>query len=68
MLTGSRLGRGALLTHRAFLRVERRRQRGLKLPALRYTAANRIDVVFRLSVRTAAACRLVPLGEALPST
>ena len=40
----------------------------LKLHALRRTAANRIDVVARLSVRTTAACRLFPSGEALPST
>ena len=36
--------------------------------ALRRTAANRIDVATRLSVRATAACRLFPLGEALPST
>ena len=41
---------------------------GLKPHALRRTAANRIDVATRLSVRTTAACRLFPLGEALPST
>src|SRR5450631_1580745 len=41
---------------------------GLKPHARRRTAANRIDVVARLSVRTTAACRLFPLGEALPST
>src|ERR1700720_98573 len=41
---------------------------GLKPHALRRTAANRIDVVARLSVRTTAACRLFPSGEALPST
>src|ERR1700726_4388153 len=40
----------------------------LKLHALRRTAANRIDVASRLSVRTTAACRLFPLGETLPST
>ncbi|SRR6266436_692033 len=40
----------------------------LKLHALRRTAANRIDVAARLSVRTTAACRLFPSGEALPST
>jgi hypothetical protein len=34
----------------------------------RRTAANRIDVASRLSVRTTAACRLFPSGEALPST
>src|SRR5258708_14564419 len=34
----------------------------------RRTAVNRIDVVARLSVRTTAACRLFPSGEALPST
>ena len=32
------------------------------------TASIRIDVATRLSVRTTAACRLFPLGEALPST
>ena len=41
---------------------------GLKPPAVRRTAANRIDVVTRLSVRTTAVCRLFPSGEALPST
>src|SRR5258706_7295199 len=40
----------------------------LKLHALRRCAASRIDVVARLSVRTTAAWRLVPSGEALPST
>src|SRR5712691_9836059 len=40
----------------------------LKLHPLRRTAANRIDVASRLSVRTTAACRLFPSGEALPST
>ena len=35
---------------------------------LRRTAANRIDVASRLRVRTTAACRLFPSGEALPST
>src|SRR5215467_14691804 len=40
----------------------------VKPRALRRTAANRIDVATRLSVRTTAACRLFPLGEALPST
>jgi hypothetical protein len=34
----------------------------LKLHALRRTAANRIDVASRLSVRTTAACRLFPSG------
>src|SRR6267142_3816129 len=42
--------------------------RGLKPHARRRTAANRIDVASRLSVRTTAACRLFPSGEALPST
>jgi hypothetical protein len=41
---------------------------GLKPHALRRTAANRIDVAARLSLRTTAACRLFPSGEALPST
>jgi hypothetical protein len=40
----------------------------VKPRALRRTAANRIDVATRLSVRTTAACRLFPSGEALPST
>ena len=40
----------------------------MKPRALRRTAANRIDVAARLSVRTTAACRLFPSGEALPST
>ena len=51
-----------------FPRVERRRHMVLTLHALRRTAANRIDVAARLSVRTTAACRLFPSGEALPST
>src|SRR6266404_1384823 len=42
--------------------------RGLKPHANQRTAANRIDVASRLSVRTTAACRLFPSGEALPST
>jgi hypothetical protein len=37
-------------------------------PATPRTAASQIDAAFRLSVRTAAACRLFPLGETLPST
>ena len=41
---------------------------GMNPHALRRTAANRIDVATRLSVRTTAACRLFPSGEALPST
>jgi hypothetical protein len=48
-------------------RVERQSARGLRPRAIRRTAANRIDVASRLSVRTTAACRLFPLGEALPS-
>src|SRR5262245_16873256 len=35
---------------------------------MRRTAANRIDVATRRRVRTTAACRLFPSGEALPST
>jgi Membrane dipeptidase (Peptidase family M19) len=53
---GSSLGSNAGSTH------------GVKPHALRRTAANRIDVAARLSVRTTAACRLFPSGEALPST
>src|SRR5215468_6867122 len=60
--------RRALLTHRAPPSGQTSAGRGLKPLALRRTAANRIDVVARLSVRTTAACRLFPLGEALPST
>src|SRR6266446_10008604 len=57
------------LTHPAlFPQVKRRRHMVLKLHALRRTAANRIDVASRLSVRTTAAYRLFPSGEALPST
>src|ERR1700720_974452 len=41
---------------------------GLKPPAARCTAANRIDEVTRLGVRTPAAWRLFPPGETLPST
>jgi hypothetical protein len=37
-------------------------------PAIRRTAANRIDVATRLCVRTTAARRVFPSGEALPST
>src|SRR6202158_6077866 len=59
--------RRALLTHRA-PPSGRTSAHGLKPPAVRRTAANRIDVVTRLSVRTTAACRLFPSGEALPST
>ena|SRR5258708_6044366 len=60
--------RRALLTHRAPPSGRTSAARGLKLHALRRTAANRIDVASRLSVRTTAACRLLPSGEALPST
>src|ERR1700726_4349349 len=60
--------RRALLTHRAPPSGRTSAARGLKPPAVRRTAANRIDVVTRLSVRTTAACRLFPSGEALPST
>jgi hypothetical protein len=59
--------RRALLTHRAPPSGQTSAARGLKPDALRRTAANRIDVVTRLSVRTTAACRLFPSGEALPS-
>jgi hypothetical protein len=38
------------------------------LRSLRRTAANRIDVVTRLSIRTTVLCRLFLLDEALPST
>ena len=60
--------RRALLTHRAPLGSNVGGTHGLEPHALRRTAANRVDVVTRLSVRTTAACRLFPLGEALPST
>src|SRR5260370_40745437 len=40
----------------------------LNVKAVRGEAANRMDVASRLSVRTTAACRLFPSGEALPST
>ena len=40
---------------------------GLKPHALRRTAANRIDVAARLSVRTTAACRLV-IGSSVLSS
>ena len=59
--------RRALLTHRAPPSGQTSTGR-LKPHALRRTAANRIHVESRLSVRTTAACRLFPLGEALPST
>src|SRR5258708_37783586 len=55
-------------SQRALPRVERQSARGLRPRAIRRPAANRNDVVTRLSVRTTAACRLFPLGEALPST
>src|SRR5258706_8857107 len=58
--------RRALLTH--LPRVERGATHGLNPHAPRRTAANRIDVVARLSVRTTAARRLFTSGEALPST
>ncbi len=60
--------RRALLTHRAPPSGRTSAPRGLKPHALRRTAANRIDVASRFSVRTTAACRLFPSGEALPST
>jgi hypothetical protein len=60
--------RRALLTHRAPPSGRTSAVGGLKPHAPRRTAANRIDVASRLSVRTTAACRLFPLGEALPST
>ena len=60
--------RRALLTHRAPPSGQTSAARGLKPQARRRTAANRIEVVTRLSVRTTAACRLFPSGEALPST
>src|ERR1700730_3849597 len=60
--------RRALLTHRAPPSGRTSAARVLKPHALRRTAANRIDVAFRLSVRTTAAYRLFPSGKALPST
>ena len=60
--------RRALLTHRAPPSGRTSAANGLNPPAVRRTAANRIDVATRLCVRTTAACRLFPLGEALPST
>jgi len=61
--------RRALLTHRAPPSGRTSAARtALKPHALRRTAANRVDVAARLSVRTTAACRLFPSGEALPST
>src|SRR5215813_9508989 len=60
--------RRALLTHRAPPSGRTSAARSLKPHAHQRTAANRIDVVARLSVRTTAACRLFPSGEALPST
>jgi hypothetical protein len=57
--------RRALLTHRA---LPSGRTSAARTVWLRRTAANRIDVVTRISVRTTAACRLFPSGEALPST
>jgi hypothetical protein len=52
--------RRALLTHRALPLGRTPATRGLKPHALQRTAANRIDVVSRLSVRTTAACRPFP--------
>ena len=60
--------RRALLTHRAPPSGRTSVANGLDPSAVRRTAANRIDVATRLSVRTTAVCRLFPLGEALPST
>src|SRR5437016_14049332 len=40
----------------------------LVIALARRAAIIRIDAAFRLSVRTTAACRLFPSGEALPST
>src|SRR6516165_8405667 len=60
--------RRALLTHRAPPSGLTSAPYGVRPRAIRRTAANRIDVEARLSVRTTAACRLFPLGEALPST
>ena len=60
--------RRALLTHRAPPSGRTSAARSLKPHAHQRTAANRIAVVARLSVRTTAACRLFPSGEALPST
>ena len=59
--------RRALLTHRA-PPSGRTSATGGETACLRRTASNWIDVATRLSVRTTAACRLFPLGEALPST
>ena len=60
--------RRALLTHRAPPSGLTSAPYGVRPRAIRRTAANRIDVEARLSVRTTAACRPFPLGEALPST
>ena len=60
--------RRALLTHRAPPSGRTSASNGLDPPAVRRAAAKRIDVATRLCVRTTAVCRLVPLGEALPST
>src|SRR5215475_13068040 len=60
--------RRALLTHRAPPSGRTSAAHSLKPHAYQRTAANRIDLVARLSVRTTAACRLFPSGEALPST
>jgi hypothetical protein len=60
--------RRALLTHRAPPSGRTSVTNGLAPSAVRRTAANRIDVATRLSVRTTAVCRLFPSGEALPST
>src|SRR5712691_2594229 len=60
--------RRALLTHRALPSGQTSASHGFETACLRRTAANRIDVASRLSVRTTAACRLFPSGEALPST
>ncbi len=60
--------RRALLTHRAPPSGRTSAHAVLNPHAVRRTAANRTDVVSRPSVRTTAACRLFPSGEALPST
>jgi hypothetical protein len=58
--------RRALLTHRAPPSGRTSVAGGWKPSAVRRTAASRIDVVSRLSVRTTAACRLFPWVRPFP--
>jgi hypothetical protein len=60
--------RRALLTHRAPPSGQTSARTRFETGCAPAHSRHRIDVVSRLSVRTTAACRLFPSGEALPST